>query len=324
MLWPATARAGYPTTPLRTKPIPTLERLLAEARGAGPRRIAVVAAESETALAAAALARRQRLADVVLIGEPAGLRRRLQELGEDPALFTLVAAADDADAARRGVAMARGGEVDVLLKGRLQTADLLRAVLDRRAGLREAGRILSDVLVADHPLAAEARLVGLTDGGVNVAPDLEQKQAIVENAVALFRRLGVDRPKVACLCAVEKVSPAMPHTQDAQALAERCARGLIAHCLVSGPLALDNALSLEAAHEKGIDHPVAGRADLLLAPTIEAGNALGKAFTYLARAQVAHVLVGTRVPVLIPSRVERASDKLLSIALGVLAAGGRA
>ena len=294
---------------------------MAEARAVGPRRLAVVAAESETALGAAALARRQRLADVVLIGEPAGLRRRLQELGEDPALFTLVAAADDADAARRGVAMARGGEVDVLLKGRLQTADLLRAVLDRRAGLREAGRILSDVLVADHPLAAEARLVGLTDGGVNVAPDLEQKQAIVENAVALFRRLGVDRPKVACLCAVEKVSPAMPHTQDAQALAERCAQGLIAHCLISGPLALDNALSIEAAHEKGIDHPVAGRADILLAPTIEAGNALGKAFTYLARANVAHVLVGALAPVLIPSRVERAEDKLMSIALGVLAAG---
>jgi len=322
LVWPATARAGYPTTTPRMKPIPTLDRLLDEARAAGPRRLAVVAAESDTALSAAALARRQRLADVVLLGDPAALRRRLVALGEDPALFTLAPAGDDADAARRGVAMVRGGEVAILLKGRLQTADLLRAVLDRRDGLRQAGRILSDVLVSDHPRSTEPRLVGLTDGGVNVAPDLDQKQAIVENAVALFRRLGVERPKVACLCAVEKVTVAMPHTRDAQALAERCARGDIAHCLVSGPLALDNALSLEAAHEKGIDHPVAGRADLLLAPTIEVGNALGKAFTYLARAQVAHVLVGARAPVLIPSRVERASDKLLSIALGVLAAGG--
>lgn len=301
-------------------PIPTLDRLLAEARNRGPVRLVVAAAESTTALLAACLARRQRLADVVLTGDPAQLRRRLQELQEDPALFELVAAADDADAARRAVGMVRAGEAAVLMKGRLQTADLLRAVLDRRTGLRQEGRLLSDVLVADHPLSQEPRLVGVTDGGVNVAPDLAQKKAIVENAVALFRRLGHDRPRVACLCAVEKVSPAMPHTVDAQALAELNARGELAGCLVSGPLALDNALSVEAAREKGIDHPVAGRADVLLAPTIEAGNTLGKAFTYLAHARVAHVLVGALAPVLIPSRVERAEDKLLSIALGVLAA----
>lgn len=303
-------------------PIPTLERLLSEARARGPVRLVVAAAESTTALQAAGLARRQRLAEVVLTGDPAGLARRLVELGEDPALFTLVAASDDADAARRAVALVRGGEAGVLLKGRLQTSDLLRAVLDRRDGLRAEGRLLSDVLVADHPLSAEPRLVGVTDGGVNVAPDLGQKRAIVENAVALFQRLGYHRPKVACLCAVEKVSPAMPHTVDAQALAELNARGELAGCLVSGPLALDNALSEEAAREKGIDHPVAGHADVLLAPTIEAGNALGKSFTYLAHAHVAHVLVGALAPVLIPSRVERAEDKLMSIALGVLAAAG--
>ena len=301
-------------------PIPTLERLLSEARARGPVRLVVAAAESTTALQAAGLARRQRLAEVILTGDPAGLRRRLAELGEDPALFTLVAADDDADAARRAVALVRGGEAVVLLKGRLQTGDLLRAVLDRRAGLRSEGRLLSDVLVADHPLSTEPRLVGVTDGGVNVAPDLGQKRAIIENAVALFQRLGYLRPKVACLCAVEKVSPAMPHTVDAQALAELNARGELGGCLVSGPLALDNALSEEAAREKGIDHPVAGHADVLLAPTIEAGNALGKSFTYLAHAHVAHVLVGALAPVLIPSRVERAEDKLMSIALGVLAA----
>ena len=301
-------------------PIPTLERLLSEARARGPVRLVVAAAESTTALQAAGLARRQRLAEVILTGDPAGLRRRLAELGEDPSLFTLVAAEDDADAARRAVALVRCGEAVVLLKGRLQTGDLLRAVLDRRNGLRSEGRLLSDVLVADHPLSAEPRLVGVTDGGVNVAPDLGQKRAIIENAVALFQRLGYLRPKVACLCAVEKVSPAMPHTLDAQALAELNARGELGGCLVSGPLALDNALSEEAAREKGIDHPVAGHADVLLAPTIEAGNALGKSFTYLAHAHVAHVLVGALAPVLIPSRVERAEDKLMSIALGVLAA----
>lgn len=301
-------------------PIPTLERLLDAARARGPLRLVVAAAESGTALRAAAMARRQRLADVALTGDPAGLRRRLAELGEDPALFDLVPAADDAEAARVAVGMVRAGEAAILMKGRLQTGDLLRAVLDRKAGLRQGGQLLSDVLVADHPLSAEPRLVGVTDGGVNVAPDLAQKRAIIENAVALFRRLGHERPKVACLCAVEKVTAAMPHTEEARALAEANARGDFPGCQISGPLALDNALSLEAAREKGIDHPVAGRADVLLAPTIEVGNALGKAFTYLAHAHVAHVLVGALAPVLIPSRVERAEDKLLSIALGVLAA----
>jgi phosphate butyryltransferase len=301
-------------------PIPSLERLLQEARARGPLRLVVAAAESGTALKAAAMARRQGLAEVALTGDPEALRRRLEALGEDPARYQLCRADDDVEAARLAVGMVRAGEAAILMKGRLQTGDLLRAVLDRQAGLRQAGQLLSDVLVADHPLPGVRRLVGVTDGGVNVAPDLAQKKAIVENAVALFRRLGCDLPKVACLCAVERVNPAMPHTVDAQALAAMNAAGELGGCLVSGPLALDNALSLEAAREKGIDHPVAGHADLLLAPTIETGNALGKSFTYVGRAHVAHVIVGALAPVLIPSRVEQADDKLLSIALGVLAA----
>jgi phosphate butyryltransferase len=301
-------------------PIPTLDRLVFEARATGPLRLVVAAAESDTALAAAALARRQRIADVTLAGSPAELRARLAALGEDPALFRLEPAKDDRDAARRAVAMVRGGEAAVLMKGRLQTADLLRAILDRTDGLRD-GRLLSDVLVADHPLSPAPRLLGVTDGGVNVAPDLAQKREILLNAVALFRSLGHERPRVACLCAVETVTDAMPHTKDAQALAALNASGVLPGCVVSGPLALDNALSVDAARAKGIDHPVAGRADVLLAPTIEVGNALGKAFTYLAHRSVAHVIVGARAPVLIPSRVDRAEDKLFSIALGVLAVG---
>jgi phosphate butyryltransferase len=300
-------------------PIPTLERLVAAARSAGPVRLAVAAADNETALGAAALARKHRIAQAVLVGDEPAIRARLAALGEDPALYRIEPAATDADAARRAVAMVRGGEAAVLLKGRLQTADLLRAVLDREAGLR-AGRLLSDVLVADHPLSDAPRLLGVTDGGVNVAPTRAQKKEIVENAVLLFQKLGYARPRVACLCAVETVTPAMPHTEDARALSEASARGELAGCVVSGPLALDNALSVDAARAKGIDHPVAGRADVLLVPTIETGNALGKAFTYLARRHVGHVIVGARAPVLIPSRVERAEDKIFSIALGVLSA----
>lgn len=300
-------------------PIPTLARLLEEARSVGPLPVVVAAAENDTALAAVAHARRKRIAEVVLVGGEKGIRARLSSLGEDAALYRILDAPGDAEAARLAVRLVRAGEAAVLLKGRMRTGDLLHIVLDRRDGLRE-GRLLSDVLVAEHPLSDEPRLVGVTDGGVNVAPSLAQKRSIVENAVALFRRLGYAHPKVACLCAVETVTEAMPHTLDAQALAEANAAGELPHCIVSGPLALDNALSEDAARAKGIDHPVAGRADVLLVPTIEAGNALGKAFTYLAKRPVAHVIVGARVPVLIPSRVERADDKLCSIALGVVAA----
>lgn len=300
-------------------PIPSLARLLEEARTVGPLPVVVAAAENDTALAAVAHARRKRIAQVILVGGEAGIRARLRSLGEDPADYRIVGAGSDAEAARLSVALVRAGEAAVLMKGRMKTGDLLHVILDREHGLRE-GRLLSDVLVAEHPLSEEPRLLGVTDGGVNVAPTRAQKRAIVENAVALFRRLGHARPKVACLCAVEIVTPAMPHTEDAQALAEANADGDLRDCVVSGPLALDNALSEDAARAKGIDHPVAGRADVLLVPTIETGNALGKAFTYLAKRPVAHVIVGARVPVLIPSRVERADDKLCSIALGVVAA----
>jgi phosphate butyryltransferase len=300
-------------------PIPTLARLLEEARTVGPLPVVVAGAENDTALTAVAHARRKRIAEVVLVGSAAGIRARLAALGEDPDRYRIVEAANDAEAARRAVALVRAGEGAVLMKGRIKTGDLLHAVLDRAEGLRE-GRLLSDVLVAEHPLSDEARLVGVTDGGVNVAPTLAQKREIVANAVALFRRLGHARPRVACLCAVETVTPAMPHTMDAQTLAEENAAGELRGCVVSGPLALDNALSEDAARAKGIDHPVAGRADILLVPTIETGNALGKAFTYLAKKPVAHVIVGAKAPVLIPSRVERAEDKLCSIALGVVCA----
>jgi phosphate butyryltransferase len=300
-------------------PIPTLARLLEEARAVGPLAIAVAAAENDTALTAIAQARREGIAHAILVGGAAGIRARLVALGEAPERYRIVDVPDDAEAGRRAVALVRSGEAAVLMKGRMRTADLLHALLDRASGLR-TGRLLSDVLVAEHPLSETPRLLGVTDGGVNVAPGRAQKRAILENAVALFRRLGHARPKIACLCAVETVTDAMPHTVDAQALAEANAAGEIESCVVSGPLALDNALSVEAARAKGIDHPVAGRADVLLVPTIEAGNALGKAFTYLAKKPVAHVIVGARAPVLIPSRVERAADKLCSIALGVVAA----
>lgn len=303
-------------------PARSIAELLDRARAAGPRRIAVPAAESDSALAAVVEARRRGLAESVLLGDARALAHRLWLLEDDPGHYQIVHEPDDAAAARRAVALVRSGEAQVLLKGRLPTGALLKVVLDRAEGLR-AGRLLSDVLVTEHPGDDPPRLLGLTDGGVNVAPDLAAKRAILDNAVQVFHRLGFQRPVVACLCAVETPTEVMPHTLEAQALVEMARRGEIGGCEVTGPLALDNALFAWAARAKGIEDPLAGRADVLLAPTIEVGNVLGKAFTYLARRAVAHVVQGARAPVLIPSRVDRPEDKLASIALGVLAAGER-
>jgi len=304
------------------EPVRTLEDLVDRARAAGPKVVAVPAAESDTALAAIVEARRRGIARGLLIGARAGLEDRLWKLEEDPSHHEILDEPGDDLAACLAVERIRSGAASILMKGRLSTAKLLRAVLDRSGGLR-SGRLLSDVMVSEHPAPAPPRIVGITDGGVNVAPGLLEKKAILENAVRAFRRLGFERPVVAVLCATEVASDAMPHTLEARALAEMAERGEIAGCSVVGPLALDNALLPWAARAKGVLHPLAGKADILLVPTIEAGNILGKAFSWLAGKPVAHVIEGARAPVLIPSRVERADDKLFSIALGVLSTEGR-
>lgn len=303
--------------------IRNLDELVERAKAVGGGKTLIVpAAEAESALTAAALGRRQGICRVILVGDRAGLAARLEKLGEDPADYELVHEPDDVAAAAHAVARVRAGEAHVILKGRLKTGDLMRAVLHRETGLR-TGNQLSDVLLTEDPVGEERRLLGLTDGGVNVAPTLDGKLAILKNAVRVFHRLGFARPRVALLCAVEAPTESQPHTLEAAKITELWAAGAIeglGECEVHGPLALDNALWPHAAQVKGIESPVGGHADILLVPTIEAGNVLGKAFTYFARKPVAHVIEGAKAPVLIPSRVESPQDKLLSIAMGVLAA----
>jgi phosphate butyryltransferase len=205
----------------------------------------------------------------------------------------------------------------VLLKGSLRTDELLHAVLARRHGLR-TGRLLSDVLLYEDVLSGERRLVGVTDGGINPAPDAVALKQIVANAVEVLHALGCARPRVALLSATEVVSDALPSTRMARTLVEEAATGALGDCELEGPLALDGALVASAAAAKGLTGPVAGRADVLVVPGVEAGNILGKSAKYLAGSITAHVAVGARVPVLLPSRVESELDKLHSIALGVL------
>lgn len=299
----------------------SFSELRLRAQGLGPSRIGVVAAEDEVALTAADVALQLGIAHPVLIGVEQEVRAKADALG----LSALIAEGefvDADDAAQVATQMAHEDQVHLLLKGHLRTDQLLRAVLDVKAGLR-TGQLLSDVLLYEDRLAGNPRLVGISDGGLNVCPNLEQKQQIVRNAIDVLRSLGVRRPKIAVMSATEIVSSSVPSTVDAQALTKMGDAGYFGEVDVFGPLALDCALLERAARAKGIAHVVAGHANCMVVPSLEAGNLLGKAAKYLGGSQCAHVVAGSRVPILIPSRVENVDDKLNSIALGVIFAASR-
>jgi phosphate butyryltransferase len=219
-------------------------------------------------------------------------------------------------------AMARP-DVGIVMKAGVDTATLLKTALKPEAGLR-TGRLLSDVFVFEYAARAENRLVMITDGGLNIAPDLDAKVQLIQNAVEVAHALGNGNPKVAVLSASEFVQANMPSSLDAAALTQMNARGQIRGCEVDGPLALDNALVSRAAGEKGIRSAVAGAAEILVCPTIESANMLAKSTTYIGNARLAHVIVGARIPILIPSRADKRDAKLLSLALGVVMGSGTA
>ncbi|MGA7711642.1 MAG: phosphate acyltransferase [Rhizomicrobium sp.] len=273
-------------------------------------------ADDLVALTAVHDAWRLDIAHPVLIGDEAKIRDLAAVSGFNEFLCQAEFVATD-QAAAVGARMAGDGEVDVILKGHLRTDELLRAVLHKQAGLR-TGCLLSDVLFYEDTLSGNKRLVGITDGGLNVAPSRDQKEQIIRNAMAVLHCLGFERPKIALMSATESVSENVPSTTDAEALTTMGRQGGFGEAEIFGPLALDNALLLSAAEAKGIHNPVAGRADCLVVPSIEAGNLLGKAVKYLGGSQCAHVVVGAKVPILIPSRVESTDDKLNAIALGVI------
>jgi phosphate butyryltransferase len=299
------------------KVIHTFADLRERAREIGPKRVGVVLAEDDVALMAASDALQARIAVPVLIGDEERIRERARALGLVELAWRAEFVAAEEDAAEVAVSLAREGSIDILMKGHLRTDQLLHPVLDREKGLR-TGRQLCDVAVFEHHDPAGTRLVATTDGGITVAPDLEQKKQIIQGAIEVLRCLGIARPKIAVMSAIEVVSEAMPSTLDAKALTEMGAAGVFGDAEIYGPLALDNALLEWAARAKGIAHPVAGHADCLLNPSIEAANLLAKAVIFIAGREFAHVVVGAKTPILIPSRVESARDKVNAMALGVL------
>jgi phosphotransacetylase len=253
----------------------------------------------------------------VLVGPEHEIRAAAAGASIDLGTIRVVDVPDAPQAASRAVAMARDGTVAMLMKGDLHTDMFMHPVFDHDTGLR-TGRHVSHVYAVDVP--GTPRLLLLTDMAINIAPTLSEKIDIVQNAIDCARLIGIATPRVAILAAVETVNAKMPSTVDAAALCKMAERGQITGGLVDGPLAFDNAVSIKAAAEKGIVSEVAGRADILVVPDLEAGNMLAKELIYLAGAEAAGVVLGAAVPIVLTSRADDAATRLASCALGVLMA----
>jgi phosphate acetyltransferase len=294
--------------------------LMRKCQGLTPVRCAIVHPCDRDSLAGALEAARHGLIAPVLVGPEAKIRGVAQAEGLDIAGIDLVDAEHSHAAAIKAVALARGGQVEALMKGSLHTDELMAAVVPSATGLRTARRI-SHAFILDVP--SYPRPLMVTDAAINIEPNLRDKVDIVQNAIDLAQVLGVAEPKVAILAAVETVNPDMPSTIDAASLCKMADRGQITGGLLDGPLAFDNAISLEAAKTKKIVSPVAGQADILLVPDLESGNMVAKQLTYLAGADSAGIVLGTRVPIMLTSRADNIRSRLASAAVMALVANAR-
>jgi len=282
-----------------------------------PRRVAVAAANDATIIEALKRAQDADIAIPLFFGDASAIHRMAADLEWEIPEGAVADAPEPLLAAAEAVRAVRDGRADVLMKGMIHTDDFLRAVLDKERGLR-TGVVMSHVFVLE--LSDQGRFLFVTDGAMNIAPDLVRKADIILNAVYLANVFGLEMPKVAAVAAVELVNPAMPATIDAAALAKMADRRQFPNCVIDGPLGLDNAVNVIAAKIKKIDSPVAGQADILLVPDIEAGNMLVKCFSHLGGGRTAGVLVGASAPVVLTSRADTPADKFLSIAVAVLMA----
>ena len=298
----------------------TFAELLRRCEGLPPATCAVVHPCDHDALLGPLEAARRGLIEPVLVGPEARIRAVADAAGVDLSPYRIVDAEHSHAAAERAVALARGGEVESLMKGSLHTDELMAAIVSSQHGLRTARRI-SHVFLLDVP--AYPRPLFITDAAINIYPDLEVKVDIVQNAIDLAHDLGIELPRVAILSAVETINPKIPSTLEAAALCKMADRGQIRGGVLDGPLAFDNAVSEAAAKTKKIDSPVAGRADILVAPDLEAGNMIAKQLQYLAGADSAGIVLGTRVPVVLTSRADTVRTRLASVAVMALVAEAR-
>ncbi len=281
------------------------------------RRMAVAVAGDAHTLEAALAARREGLVRPLLVGDRAKILEILSDMGETVPEGDIYDEPEEAAACDRAVALVREGKADFLMKGRVDTKVILKAVVNKEHGLGIPGAIMSHVTLFEVP--AYHKIIAPVDGGMVTYPTLEQKKGIIENTVAVLHTLGYDCPKVGILACVEKVNPKMPETLDAQALAEMNRKGEITGCVVDGPISFDCAVDKSIADFKGYESPIAGDCDILLAPEIHAGNIMGKMLVCFSGAKMAGIIAGARCPIVLTSRGSSAEEKRLSIVLAAAA-----
>ncbi|WP_448972391.1 phosphate butyryltransferase [Mesobacillus sp. LC4] len=297
-----------------------LDSLISMASQEGRKTVAVAAAEDSEVLNAVARAVELKLADFLLYGNEEEIEKMIA--AKHPSLggskgVKIISAPNNYAAAEMAVKAVKNNDANVVMKGNIPTAVILKAVLNKEYGLR-TGAVLSHVAVFEVP--GYDRFTIVTDAAMNISPDVEQKAQIIKNAVKVAHSIGIEMPKVAPLAAVEVINPAMQATVDAASLTMMNKRGQIQGCIVDGPLALDNAVSQIAAEHKGIKSEVAGKADILLVPAIEVGNVLYKSLIYFANAKVGAVISGAKAPIVLTSRADTAESKLYSLALALCSA----
>ena len=281
------------------------------------KKVAVAVAQDEPVLEAIKEATENNIAEAILVGDKQQIQEIAKKIDLDLSDYEIMDIKDPKKATLEAVKLVSSGHADMLMKGLVDTATFLRCVLNKEVGLR-TGKLMSHVAVFE--IENLDRLLFLTDAAFNTYPELKDKVGMINNAVVVAHACGIDVPKVATICPVEVVNASMPSTLDAALLAKMSDRGQIKGCIVDGPFALDNAISEEAAHHKGVTGPVAGKADVLLLPNIETANVMYKTLTYFSKSKNGGLLVGTSAPVILTSRADSFETKVNSIALAALVA----
>ncbi len=275
-------------------------------------KVAVAAAHDEHTLEAVFRARKDRIAEPVLVGDKIKIRNILDKLGIQFDDSNIIHTESDMEAAVRSVKLINENKADFIIKGKLQTAELLKAVVNKEYGIR-TGKVMSHVAILQVP--SYHKFIAVTDGGMVMYPNVEEKKQIIENAVDMFRAMGYEKPKVAVIASIETVNPKMPETVDAGMLKKMYLAGEIKDCIVEGPISYDLTVNKETAEIKGYKSEVTGDADIIIAPDITTGNILSKSLVYSAGGKMAGIVVGAKVPVALTSRGSSSEEKYLSLVL---------
>lgn len=291
-----------------------LYEIIEKAKSLPERKISLAGAHEVESLQAVEKARVEDIADTVLVGDENEISKSADEAGVDINNYEIVHEPNNNEICKTAVSVIREGRANALMKGLVSTADFMHAILDRNSGLM-ASLLLSHIAIFE--VKTYHKLLAITDPAINILPDLDTKAYIIRNAVRVYHKLGIEKPKVACVCATEKVNPKMPCTVDAAKLTQMCRDGEIEGAIVEGPFGLDNAIDIEAARLKKIENEVAGDADIIFCPEIVSANVLYKSLAFLGRYDCAAIVLGATVPVVLTSRADTDKTKFASIALAI-------